>query len=139
MKKTTTNARTWLVAATTGLVIGVLGTLTLNYGGNGENNSDATSERKPLYWQAPMNPDFRSDKPGKSPMGMDLIPVYADDDSGPDYTAPFAQSAMSNTTKTVWSISTPGSRAGWNNYRLNPPVIRSRWANHFMPCTPQNW
>ncbi|MCH8080340.1 MAG: efflux transporter periplasmic adaptor subunit, partial [Proteobacteria bacterium] len=31
-----------------------------------------------LYWVAPMNPAYRRDKPGKSPMGMDLIPVYAD-------------------------------------------------------------
>lgn len=35
-------------------------------------------ERKILYWRAPMNPGFISDKPGKSPMGMDLVPVYAD-------------------------------------------------------------
>ena len=28
------------------------------------------------YWQAPMSPGFVRDKPGKSPMGMDLIPVY---------------------------------------------------------------
>ena len=39
----------------------------------------ASSERKePLYWVAPMDPNFTSDKPGKSPMGMDLIPVYED-------------------------------------------------------------
>ncbi|MBX3697108.1 MAG: efflux RND transporter periplasmic adaptor subunit [Dokdonella sp.] len=38
----------------------------------------ATPERKALYWKAPMDPNFRSDKPGKSPMGMDLVPVYAD-------------------------------------------------------------
>lgn len=31
---------------------------------------------EPLYWVAPMDPNFRSDKPGKSPMGMDLVPVY---------------------------------------------------------------
>ena len=31
-----------------------------------------------LYWVAPMDPNYRRDKPGKSPMGMDLIPVYAD-------------------------------------------------------------
>ncbi len=36
-------------------------------------------ERKILYWRSPMNPNFRSDKPGKSPMGMDLVPVYADE------------------------------------------------------------
>jgi Cu(I)/Ag(I) efflux system membrane fusion protein len=35
-------------------------------------------ERKPLYWVAPMDPNYQRDEPGKSPMGMDLIPVYAD-------------------------------------------------------------
>jgi Cu(I)/Ag(I) efflux system membrane fusion protein len=38
----------------------------------------AADEPKVLYWVAPMNPDYRRDKPGKSPMGMDLIPVYAE-------------------------------------------------------------
>lgn len=32
---------------------------------------------EPLYWVAPMNPDYTKDGPGKSPMGMDLVPVYA--------------------------------------------------------------
>ena len=32
--------------------------------------------KKILYYRAPMNPTYISDKPGKSPMGMDLIPVY---------------------------------------------------------------
>ena len=31
-----------------------------------------------LYWVAPMDPNYRRDEPGKSPMGMDLVPVYAD-------------------------------------------------------------
>ena len=31
-----------------------------------------------LYWVAPMDANYRRDKPGKSPMGMDLVPVYAD-------------------------------------------------------------
>ncbi len=35
-------------------------------------------ERKILYWVAPMDANFRRDKPGKSPMGMDLVPVYDD-------------------------------------------------------------
>ena len=34
---------------------------------------------KILYWTDPMLPNFKSDKPGKSPMGMDLIPVYEED------------------------------------------------------------
>ena len=39
---------------------------------------------EPLYWVAPMDPNFRRDEPGKSPMGMDLVPVYADDGSTDD-------------------------------------------------------
>lgn len=43
----------------------------------------ASSEREILYWVAPMDPNFRRDEPGKSPMGMDLLPVYADDGGEP--------------------------------------------------------
>lgn len=41
-----------------------------------ESVSSQSQEKKPLYWVAPMDPSFKSDKPGKSPMGMDLVPVY---------------------------------------------------------------
>ena len=34
--------------------------------------------RKIKHWVAPMDPAYISDKPGKSPMGMDLVPVYED-------------------------------------------------------------
>ncbi|XKH00871.1 efflux RND transporter periplasmic adaptor subunit [Marinobacter nauticus] len=45
----------------------------------------ASSESKePLYWVAPMDPNFKSDNPGKSPMGMDLIPVYEEGGSAKD-------------------------------------------------------
>jgi len=37
---------------------------------------DAKKERKVLYWTDPMIPGFKSDKPGKSPMGMEMTPVY---------------------------------------------------------------
>lgn len=40
--------------------------------------SAGDEEAKVLYWVAPMDPNYRRDKPGKSPMGMDLVPVYAD-------------------------------------------------------------
>ena len=36
------------------------------------------NEPEVLYWVAPMDANYRRDKPGKSPMGMDLVPVYAD-------------------------------------------------------------
>lgn len=42
---------------------------------NASGGSDADGE-KILYWVAPMDPNFRKDGPGKSPMGMDLVPVY---------------------------------------------------------------
>lgn len=38
--------------------------------------------RKIGYWVAPMDPNYRRDKPGKSPMGMDLIPVYEGEEAG---------------------------------------------------------
>lgn len=41
-------------------------------------SSGSEKERKILYWVAPMDPNYRRDKPGKSPMGMELVPVYAD-------------------------------------------------------------
>ncbi|WP_420411028.1 efflux RND transporter periplasmic adaptor subunit [Roseibium sp.] len=37
----------------------------------------ASGDTEILYWVAPMDPNFRQPNPGKSPMGMDLIPVYA--------------------------------------------------------------
>jgi len=37
----------------------------------------AEAEKEVLYWVAPMDPNYRRDKAGKSPMGMDLIPFYA--------------------------------------------------------------
>jgi len=47
---------------------------------SGQAAGGATTERRVLYWRAPMDPNYISDKPGKSPMGMDLVPVYADAD-----------------------------------------------------------
>ncbi|MDX2456582.1 MAG: hypothetical protein QNL87_03660, partial [Gammaproteobacteria bacterium] len=38
----------------------------------------ADDDREVLYWVAPMDANYRRAKPGKSPMGMDLLPVYAD-------------------------------------------------------------
>jgi len=32
---------------------------------------------QPAYWKAPMDPTYLRDAPGKSPMGMDLVPVCA--------------------------------------------------------------
>lgn len=49
-----------------------------------QTGSTVTDEKKPLYWVAPMDANYKRDKPGKSPMGMDLVPVYDDGGKGPD-------------------------------------------------------
>ncbi|WP_076011888.1 efflux RND transporter periplasmic adaptor subunit [Alteromonas abrolhosensis] len=50
--------------------------------GNDESaHSDEADNKAPLYWVAPMDDSYRRDKPGKSPMGMDLVPVYANDEA----------------------------------------------------------
>ncbi|WP_292956905.1 MULTISPECIES: efflux RND transporter periplasmic adaptor subunit [unclassified Neptuniibacter] len=41
----------------------------------------AEDSDKPLYWVAPMDANYRRDQPGLSPMGMELVPVYAEDSS----------------------------------------------------------
>ena len=41
-----------------------------------------SGEREVLYWVAPMDANYRRDEPGKSPMGMDLVAVYADEVDG---------------------------------------------------------
>jgi len=45
--------------------------------------SGGAGERTVLYWRAPMDPNYRSDSPGKSPMGMDLVPVYEGEGAEP--------------------------------------------------------
>ncbi len=49
--------------------------------GTGDKSSDnqKKKKRKILYWRAPMDPTEIYDRPGKSKMGMDLIPVYEDE------------------------------------------------------------
>lgn len=47
-----------------------------------KNTDSNTGERKILYWRAPMDPNEIYDAPGKSKMGMDLVPVYEDASGG---------------------------------------------------------
>ncbi|MBW1811091.1 MAG: efflux RND transporter periplasmic adaptor subunit [Deltaproteobacteria bacterium] len=37
-------------------------------------------KKKIKYWAAPMDPTYIRNQPGKSPMGMDLVPVYEDEE-----------------------------------------------------------
>ena len=66
-----------LLSSTVGALIGASVVWLLNSPNDSETTA-AGGDRKPLYWVAPMDPNYKRDKPGKSPMGMDLIPVYED-------------------------------------------------------------
>jgi len=46
--------------------------------GQDQTQKKDSKEKKIIYWQAPMNPTEIYDEPGKSKMGMDLVPVYED-------------------------------------------------------------
>ena len=73
-----------IIAIIIGAAIGS-GTLGLFLNPNSEGPKTNSEEKKPLYWVAPMDSNYRRDKPGKSPMGMDLIPVYEDESSTDDF------------------------------------------------------
>ena len=67
------------------------------------NNQKSSGERKIVYWRAPMDPNEIYDAPGKSKMGMDLVPVYEDDASGSGIVTidPEVQQNMNIKTETV--------------------------------------
>lgn len=68
-----------LLLATTTFILGLgLGYVFFSHEDKGS-PSPETQEKKVKYWVAPMDPNYRRDKPGKSPMGMDLVPVYDND------------------------------------------------------------
>lgn len=43
---------------------------------------DPKTGKKIKYWVAPMDPSYIRNEPGKSPMGMDLVPVYEEEGEG---------------------------------------------------------
>lgn len=60
-----------------GLYVGQTGYLKRDAMSAGNGRVESSGEPEVLYWVAPMDDNYRRDKPGKSPMGMDLVPVYA--------------------------------------------------------------
>jgi len=70
-----------------GSLAGIGATLLMTSGGGqgaSSGGSTASAEPRILYWIAPMDPNFRSDAPGRSPMGMELIPVYEGEEASDD-------------------------------------------------------
>ena len=54
-----------------------------SHAGHGQKAAAKPDERKVLYWYDSMNPAHRSDKPGTAPDGMELVPMYAEEQSKP--------------------------------------------------------
>ncbi|WP_213610370.1 efflux RND transporter periplasmic adaptor subunit [Pseudoalteromonas sp.] len=76
-----TNLKLLLVAlCSAALTAGVLLSLPAEHTMPSDNKT--SSKKEPLYWVAPMDSNYRRDEPGLSPMGMDLVPVYEESDSG---------------------------------------------------------
>lgn len=70
-------AGTLFIGAILGTVLTVVATMFLFQPMQSmQEQSSGSGEKKPLHWVAPMDPNYKRDKPGKSPMGMDLIPIY---------------------------------------------------------------
>ena len=58
--------------------------------------SEPKASDEPLYWVAPMDPNYRRDAPGQSPMGMDLVPVYDDGEDLPAGTVKISPEVVNN-------------------------------------------
>ena len=82
--------RTLLVTVAIGLSL-ALGWWGRGLFGDGESKSEGTAQAAdgpcggpaPLYWRAPMDPTYVREAPGRSPMGMDLIPVCPGEGGAP--------------------------------------------------------
>lgn len=59
-------------------------------------SADADNADEPIYWVAPMDASYRRSQPGKSPMGMDLVPVYADQQASSPGTVSIAPNVINN-------------------------------------------
>lgn len=59
-----------------GIAVGALTYPLMQKSSDSSSDSATIEEPQPLYWVAPMDPNYRRDEPGLSPMGMKLVPVY---------------------------------------------------------------
>ena len=71
--------------------------------------ASTNGERKVVYWYDAMNPQHHSNRPGKAPDGMDLVPFY---EVQPASAGGQVSSAASSDTGTMPGMSMKGSTAG---------------------------
>ncbi|GLX81909.1 efflux RND transporter periplasmic adaptor subunit [Thalassotalea eurytherma] len=74
-----------IIGVLAALMVGILMGKLFFEGTQTPSATDSGAKNEPLYWVAPMDANYRRDKPGKSPMGMDLVPVYDEPQSANDF------------------------------------------------------
>ncbi len=93
-----------LVILVVGIILGIGSVYVIKPNNNSmsESTQDSSNvatkskEKKILYWVAPMDANFRREKPGKSPMGMDLVPVYEDGENNGGSTVKIDPTVVNN-------------------------------------------
>lgn len=82
-----------------------------------ESTTNATeNDNGPLYWVAPMDANYKRDQPGKSPMGMDLVPVYASQTS--PGTVNIAANVMNNLGVRTTTVTMQQQRASIDTFGM---------------------
>jgi len=86
-----------LFMLTAGVVLGGLFNKQYNMLGDSSiQGKELQTEQVLLYWVAPMDKNYRRDNPGLSPMGMDLVPVYKEDNDADVGTVTISPSVENN-------------------------------------------
>ncbi|MDQ6974776.1 MAG: efflux RND transporter periplasmic adaptor subunit [Mariprofundaceae bacterium] len=102
-------------------------------------SSPKESARQVLFYRNPMNPDVTSPVPTQDSMGMDYIPVYADDSQpkeknilfyrnpmNPDVTSPVpTQDSMGMDYIPVYADDSADTSAPIGTVRINPTVVQN--------------
>jgi len=128
------------------LVVGLAGgVLISNYTILGENldfqsKVESKTEKEILYWVAPMDPAYRRDEPGKSPMGMDLVPVYkeAGEDSDAVRISPAVEQSLGVRTaraerRSLWRKVEATGYVGFDETRVSQINLRTEgWIERLL-------
>lgn len=102
-----------IIAGIVGAILGV--TAMALFSGSGDSTEQTSGKKEPLYWVAPMDANYRRDKPGKSPMGMDLVPVY-EEDAGEDSPGTIK---ISSAVENNISVRTAEVKEGYISHEIN--------------------
>ena len=108
--------------------------------GDTAGGDNSSGEKEILYWVAPMDPNFRRDEPGKSPMGMDLVPVYAGDEvSGDEITiSPAVENNLGvrtapATVRPLWRRISATGYVGYDEKRISHINLRTKgWITRLL-------